>query len=299
MSLSDKDCLVGKQFDSGVTSDSSDSIKQSLKNPKKQFDSRRRRRIPKLGITIKQNPDLSFIRSVPLPRCVSCDSPLFQRQPLVKTNGILFMNAREKAITNNRIYISVHDCAFTRSNIVADWSDELKDHQDFCQQQIEIAVRLQRDWYKQQRLDMILDSEVMSTKSFEDVESEQTSNTIQPMEIEPSAPALQRANSKRSSRMDFGVKFRKMKSKVQNTMQKALPINSGTPSPIAITSIDNEFEPPTSARSKAKLGQSVPEDFEINFMGKLQSTVLRQHCGNCVLKDKPDEFQSVLFVCEL
>jgi len=206
------------------------------------------------------------------------------------------MNAREKSITNNRLYTSVHDCAFTRSNIVADWSDELKDHQDFCQQQIEIAVRLQRDWYKQQRLDMILDAEVMSV---DDVEPDQPSNTIQPMEIEPPAPALQRANSKRSSRMDFGVKFRKMKSKVQNTMQKALPINSGSTSPIAINSIENEFEPPTSARSKGKLGKSVQEDFEINFMGKLQSTVLRQHCGNCVLKDKPDEFQSVLFVCEL
>lgn len=295
MSLSDKDCLIGKQFDSGVTSDSSDSIKQSLKNPKKQFDQRRRRRIPKLGITIKQNPDLSFIRSVPLPRCVSCDSPLFQRQPLVKTNGILFMNAREKEATNNRVYISVHDCAFTRSNIVADWSDELKDHQDFCQQQIEIAVRLQRDLYKQQRLDSSPDPEVMS---IEDVPLEPALNPIQPMDVDAPAPVLQRANSRRSSKMDFGIKFRKMKSKVQNTMQKALPANAGNTS--TINGIENNFEPPTSARSKTNQPKKFfQDDVEINFIGKLQSTVLRQHCGNCVLKDKPDEFQSVLFVCEL
>lgn len=320
MSLSDKDCLIGKQFDSGVTSDSSDSIKQSLKNPKKQFDQRRRRRIPKLGITIKQNPDLSFIRSVPLPRCVSCDSPLFQRQPLVKTNGILFMNAREKEATNNRVYISVHDCAFTRSNIVADWSDELKDHQDFCQQQIEIAVRLQRDLYKQQRLDSSPDPEVMS---IEDVPLEPALNPIQaarqispnygyqnfskkvklsswhePMDVDAPAPVLQRANSRRSSKMDFGIKFRKMKSKVQNTMQKALPANAGNTS--TINGIENNFEPPTSARSKTSHPKKFfQDDVEINFIGKLQSTVLRQHCGNCVLKDKPDEFQSVLFVCEL
>ena len=89
-----------------------------------------------------------------------------------------------------------------------------------------------------------------------------------------------------------------MKSKVQNTMQKALPANAGNT--MAINGIENNFEPPTSARSKTNNAKKYfQEDIEINFIGKLQSTVLRQHCGNCVLKDKPDEFQSVLFVCEL
>merc|ERR1719220_2130799 len=117
------------------------------------------------------------------------------------------------------------------------------------------------------------------------------------MEVESSPPILQRANSQRISKMNFGLKFRKMKSKVQTTMQKALPTTSGNQ--IVINTVDHEFEPPTSARLKIKSRPPVQDDFEINFTGKLQSTVLRQHCGNCVLKDKPDEFQSVLFVCQL
>ena len=35
------------------------------------------------------------------------------------------------------------------------------------------------------------------------------------------------------------------------------------------------------------------------FSGILQSTVLRQHCEQCVLRNKPVEYQNVLFVCQL
>lgn len=122
-----------QKSDSGVASSDSSKSENSERIPKKSYDNRRRR-IPKLGLSIKTNPDLSYIKTTKseTTRCLSCNSILRQRQPLVKTNGILFMKHREKEVleSENRIgYDSVWDCAFTRSDIVAEWTDDLKDHQ--------------------------------------------------------------------------------------------------------------------------------------------------------------------------
>ena len=56
---------------------------------------------------------------------------LGKRQPLIKTNGILFLKTREKEELRQRgkPYQDVKDCAMTRSNVVADWTLDLKDHQ--------------------------------------------------------------------------------------------------------------------------------------------------------------------------
>lgn len=291
-----------KQLDSGVTSDSSADAKNQHQKPKKQFDSRRRR-IPKLGLSIKQNPDLSFIRRKPPPRCISCDSDLCQRQPLVKTNGILFMKRREKELLDleNRSYKSLWDCAFTRSDIVADWTDDLKDHQDFCGQEIRTSLRYQRKYYEKQRREMLKDIEDDEHDESIDIDTGQKidSTTVTDNMIEDDTQidsTLRRENSRRVSKLDFGERLKKMKSKVQNTMQRAKP------SPIIngrILLMEEEFLPPPTARPKVKTRPVREEDYEINFSGKLQSTVLRLHCENCVLKDKPEEFQSVLFVCQL
>jgi len=295
-----------KQSDSGVTSDSSADAK-TLQKPKKQFDSStRRRRIPKLGLTIKQNPDLSFIRRKPPPRCISCDSDLCQRQPLVKTNGILFMKRREKELLDleHRIYKSLWDCAFTRSDIVADWTDDLKDHQDFCGQEIRTSLRYQRKYYEKQRREMLKDIEDFEEESI-DIDTGQTTvtpHTVTHNIIEDDLTidsSLRRENSRRVSKMDFGERLKKMKSKVQSTMNRAKPSQETKSKIISPSSLEEEFLPPPTARPKVKTRPVREEDYEINFSGKLQSTVLRLHCENCVLKDKPSEFQSVLFVCQL
>lgn len=280
--------LTPEKSDSGVTSDSSVEKSAKPKTPKKQYDSRRRR-IPKLGLSIKQNPDLSFIRRKPPPRCISCDSDLCQRQPLVKTNGILFMKRREKELLNlenRQIYESVWDCAFTRSDIVADWTDDLKDHQDFCDQEIRTSLRYQRKSYEKQKRELLKDIEF-------DENDENVENLDTGQNTENTPPTLRRENSKRISKIE--EKLKKMKSKVQNTMQRAKN-NSG---PIINGFVQDEFLPPPTARPKVKTRPVLDENFEINFSGKLQSTVLRLHCENCVLRDKPEEFQSVLFVCQL
>lgn len=281
-----------EKSDSGITSDSSaDALQKSQKQktPKKQYDSRRRR-IPKLGLSIKQNPDLSFIRRKPPPRCISCDNDLCQRQPLVKTNGILFMKRREKEclnLENRHNYESVWDCAFTRSDIVADWTDDLKDHQDFCDQEIRTSLRYQRKYYEKQRRELQKDPEFdENDENGENIDTGQKATDESPT-------TLRRENSKRISKIE--EKLKKMKSKVQNTMQRAKN-NQG---PIINGFVQDEFLPPPTARPKVKTRPVQDENFEINFSGKLQSTVLRLHCENCVLRDKPEEFQSVLFVCQL
>jgi len=295
-----------QKSDSGVASSDSSKSENSERIPKKSYDNRRRR-IPKLGLSIKTNPDLSYIKTTKseTTRCLSCNSILRQRQPLVKTNGILFMKHREKEVleSENRIgYDSVWDCAFTRSDIVAEWTDDLKDHQDYCVQEIRKCQRMQRR-QNEQILESIRKEE--ENENFDtgqktagpNVVSEEKNPTekIGPTETsEEKLPPFRRSQSKRVSKMDFGEKLKSLKFKVQTTMQRARPQNCGK-----ILAFEEEFIPPTTARPKVKPRPTKNEDFEINFSGKLQSTVLRLHCENCVLKDKPEEFQSVLFVCQL
>ena len=67
-------------------------------------------------------------------------------------------------------------------------------------------------------------------------------------------------------------------------------------------SADSNFEPPPAARPTKPEVKSKPagDITDINFSGILGSnTVLRQHCEQCVLRDKPEDFRSVLFVCQL
>jgi len=277
--------------DSGVSSEVSEA---SLK-PKKQFDSKRRR-IPKLGLSIKQNPDLSFIRRKAPPRCISCGTGLSARQPLVKTNGILFMKKREKELreSENRIYESVWDCAFTRSDIVADWTDDLKDHQDYCSQEMRRCLKYHRRIAESERK-LALDGE-------EELDTGQgnthvnnsliINNNMNNADDEEPISTLRRENSRRISKIGF-EKLKNLKSRVEKLARNQ---KNGARN---ILEVEEEFLPPPTARPKVRTRPATDEDFEINFSGKLQSTVLRLHCENCVLRDKPEEFQSVLFVCQL
>ena len=173
--------------------------------------------------------------------------------------------------------------------------------QDFCGQEIRTSLRYQRKYYEKQRREMLKDIEDDEHDESIDIDTGQKidSTTVTDNMIEDDTQidsTLRRENSRRVSKLDFGERLKKMKSKVQNTMQRAKP------SPIIngrILSMEEEFLPPPTARPKVKTRPVREEDYEINFSGKLQSTVLRLHCENCVLKDKPEEFQSVLFVCQL
>lgn len=238
-----------KSSDSGVTSDSTsqDSIEFPPEKPKKQFDSRRRR-IPKLGLTIKQNPDLSYIRRKPPPKCISCDSELCPRQPLVKTNGILFMKSREQELLSleKRIYDSVWDCAFSRSDIVADWTDDLKDHQDFCAKEITTAFRYKRKLGENQR-------KVSSPLPEKEAETDtgQSKNLSENFTNETDLDHKPEIEQTKSKKIDFSERLKKMKSKVQNTMQRATKPNSPTER-VKILPIGEEFQPPPTARPKVK-----------------------------------------------
>lgn len=295
-----------QKSDSGVASSDSSKL-ESDRVPKKSYD-QRRRRIPKLGLSIKTNPDLSFIKTTKseTTRCLSCNEILQQRQSLVKTNGILFMKNREKENfeSENRIgYESIWDCAFTRSDIVAEWTLDLKDHQDYCVQEIRKCQRFQRRQNEQILINQMKISEMNTNENIdtgqdfippskEGESKNEGSGKSEPNDEKNSA--FRRSQSKRISKMDFSEKLKNLKFKVQNTMQRARPQNCGR-----VLAFEEEFIPPTTARPKVKPRPTKNEDFEINFSGKLQSTVLRLHCENCVLKDKPEEFQSVLFVCQL
>merc|ERR1719229_415853 len=104
------------------------------------------------------------------------------------------------------------------------------------------------------------------------------------------------ANEKKTTISKFSEKLRqKMKrSKSRDTLSSSNSSSSN--------STDLNFEPPPAARpSKPEVKSKPVSDItDINFSGIVGSnTVLRQHCEQCVLRNKPEDFRSVLFVCQL
>jgi len=115
------------------TADSGVSIKTPEKT--KVVELTPRKKPPFMGLALKRNPDLSEIARNEQKlcyECYECGSKMAKRQPLTKTNGILFMKNREADVMENYEYDSVADRAFTRSEIVQSWHFELQDHREYC-----------------------------------------------------------------------------------------------------------------------------------------------------------------------
>ncbi|CAG5104267.1 Oidioi.mRNA.OKI2018_I69.chr1.g1170.t1.cds [Oikopleura dioica] len=217
---------------------------------------------------------------------------LGKRQPLIKTNGILFLKTREKEELRQRgkPYQDVKDCAMTRSNVVADWTLDLKDHQDYCDQEIEsnLHKKLQLQNSK------IVSEDSLSTSGISEISSSSNQNS----DSNSSSSSFSKSDSSRAStrfqkvaeKVNFSEKLKKMKQKFSKQSSPKNPFE-----------IKEDFTPPPSAAPKPQLPIKKEENKEglKLSVGQQQSKILRLHCEQCVLKDKPQDFQSVLFVCQL
>jgi len=240
----------------------------------------RPRKIPFMGLALRTNKLSQIAKNEQKIKyqCYECGNTMAKRQPLVKTNGILFMKNREEVEMNGFQYDDLTDCAFTRSEIVKGWNIELREHIGYCSDEIGQMAHYQTKFnekYKIIRKNSFSPSETISETS--------TSENSQPVET-----------------VEKVSKISKFLSKI-NGRSRSRDTSKIQPDP------ENCFEPPPAARPKSKRSSpSVkirpPEATpEVNFSGKvaLTSTVLREHCESCVLRNKPEEFQSVLFVCQL
>lgn len=248
----------------------------------------RRRRVPRLGVSaLHSKPkSISALREATQLSCVACSGPLNRRQPLIKTNGILFLKTREKEelLCRGKPYQNVEDCAMTRSNVVADWTLDLKDHQDFCDQEIETNLRNRLKLSSKTIPEDSLSSSGVSSSG--DSSSKLEDSTFSKTDASRASTRFQKV----AERVNFSEKLKKMK-------QKFTKSNSSPKNPFEIK---EDYTPPPSAAPKPQ--PKTAENFEANLklsVGQQQSRILRLHCEQCVLKDKPQDFQSVLFVCQL
>jgi len=255
----------------------------------------KRRKMPFMGLAIRRNPDLSQIalnESKLRLACYECGNKMAKRQPLVKTNGILFMKNREEHVLEQfGIFENYENCAeqaFTRSEIVQGWNYELKEHRLYCRSEIEQMGFYQRRF--SEKYGTRTQNNERNTKLYEqDDKTENVLNSFDQSEVVSSS-----TNEKKTTISKFSEKLRqKMKrSKSRDTLSSSNSSNS----------TDSNFEPPPAARpTKPEVKSKPASDItDINFSGILGSnTVLRQHCEQCVLRDKPEDFRSVLFVCQL
>lgn len=253
------------------------------------------RKIPFMGLALRTNKLSQIAKNEQKIKyqCYECGNTMAKRQPLVKTNGILFMKNREEVEMNGFQYDDLTDCAFTRSEIVKGWNIELRQHIGYCSKEIGQMAHYQTKFNEKYQ--------IIRKNSFSPSEKSQISET--------SSQTSENSNINQTSPVDTVEKISKISkflSKINKTAagrsrSRDTNKNSIQPDP------ENCFEPPPAARPKPKRSSpSVkirpPEATpEVNFSGKvaLTSTVLREHCESCVLRNKPEEFQSVLFVCQL
>jgi len=246
----------------------------------------RRRRVPRLGVSaLHLKPkSISALREATQLSCVACSGPLNRRQPLIKTNGILFLKTREKEelLQRGKPYHNMEDCATTRSNVVADWTLDLKDHQDFCNQEIEANLQNKLEYSKRSILEDSLSSSVVSSSDNSSTKLEE------PMFSKNHSCRASTRFQKVAERVNLSEKLKKMK-------QKFTKINNNSKNPFEIK---EDFTPPPSAAPKPQPKNTKFEGVKLS-VGQQQSRILRLHCEQCVLKNKPQDFQSVLFVCQL
>lgn len=284
------------------------------KSQKPKNEKPKRRKMPNMGLAIRRNPDLSQIalnESKLRLACYECGNKMAKRQPLVKTNGILFMKNREEEILekfgNFENYENCAEQAFTRSEIVQGWNHELDEHRLYCRSEIEQMGFYQRRFNEKfgpkltknltcKNLDENLKNSVDDKTDVFDISGSPTDSA----DIDRSHTEKNAHTEKKTTISKFSEKLmQKMRrSKSRDTLINPHSTNSN------LTPTD-QFEPPPAARQNKKSAnpevKSRPEKdtTEVNFSGILGSTVLRQHCELCVLRDKPEDYRSVLFVCQL
>lgn len=252
----------------------------------------KRRKMPFMGLAIRRNPDLSQIalnESKLRLACYECGNKMAKRQPLVKTNGILFMKNREEHIREKfgffENYENCAEQAFTRSEIVQGWNYELKEHRLYCRSEIE-----QMGFYQRRFSEKYGNRHQVAPQSNEHENKLDDRTEHDCFENNQSEERM--TNEKKTTISKFSEKLRqKMK---RSKSRDALSTSSSSSSA--------DFEPPPAARpSKPEVKSKPAGDItDINFSGILGSnTVLRQHCEQCVLRNKPEDFRSVLFVCQL
>lgn len=274
-------------------------VTQKSKNEKP-----KRRKMPNMGLAIRRNPDLSQIalnESKLRLACYECGNKMAKRQPLVKTNGILFMKNREEEILekfgNFENYENCAEQAFTRSEIVQGWNHELDEHRLYCRSEIEQMGFYQRRFNEKfgpkltknltdKNLDENLKNSVDDKTDVFDISGSPTDTTDQ---------SHTEKNAHTEKKTTISKFSEKLMQKMRRSKSRDALINLQT----------DQFEPPPAARQNKKSAnpevKSRPEKdtTEVNFSGILGSTVLRQHCELCVLRDKPEDYRSVLFVCQL
>merc|ERR1712176_1227855 len=195
-------------------------------------------------------------------------------------NGILFLKTREKEelLQRGKPYHNMEDCATTRSNVVADWTLDLKDHQDFCNQEIEENLQNKLEYSIRSLLEDSLSSTVVSS----------TEKLEEPMFSKNDSCRASTRFQKVAERVNLSEKLKKMK-------QKFTKINNNSKNPFEIK---EDYTPPPSAAPNPQPKNTILEGEKLS-VGQQQSRILRLHCEQCVLKNKPQDFQSVLFVCQL
>lgn len=230
----------------------------------------RRKNIPFMGLALKRNPDLSEIAKNEQKLCYACyecGSKMAKRQPLTRTNGILFMKNREDEVMADVQYASVNERAFTRSEIVHSWHYELEDHRGYCIEELDQMYYYQKRYNQKYGL---CKQERTETPDLDENDGDTKSD------------------EKLTTMAKIQNKLRKMTKKTENEK---------------LTESSTWDHPPPSAAPRSRpsvISRPVDEEnTDINFSGILQSTVLRQHCEKCVLRNKPLEYQNVLFVCQL
>jgi len=235
-----------------------------------------RKKPPFMGLALKRNPDLSEIARNEQKlcyECYECGSKMAKRQPLTKTNGILFMKNRESEIMEYAQYKSVDDQAYTRSEIVQSWHYELQDHREYCLEE------LNQMYFYQKRYNQKYGAK---------------KKNISKSPIEDASKVTNNGDEKPTAMTKLQKKLREKirKSKFNDTKSKSS--QSLDPSDPSVAR-SNPRHKPSCVISRPL----TEENTDINFSGILQSTVLRQHCEQCVLRNKPVEYQNVLFVCQL
>merc|ERR1712003_589768 len=125
-------------------------------------------------------------------------------------NGILFLKTREKEelLQRGKPYHNMEDCATTRSNVVADWTLDLKDHQDFCNQEIEANLQNKLEYSIRSILEDSLSSSVVSS-------SENSSTKLEePMFSKNDSCRASTRFQKVAERVNLSEKLKKMKQKL-------------------------------------------------------------------------------------
>jgi len=273
------------------TSSSSSSSSPEIQNkfPKSRKE---RRRLPMCGVSMKTNPGKSWVRTKKSPSCMECGSELIRRQPLKKTNGILFLGQKEQEYYQDLSgrpsysHSPVKRQAFIRSDIVRIWNDELQEEILGCESD-------KKSEYRQ--LIRNLNNIIINTEPNEAISNTAGNKTINDkIEIDSVNIEEDKVKEKSDGQNKLAKKFKKLSFPLKRTKSisalrhKLLDITENP---------DDHF---IGKRREDQYQEVKPKPITY-WDNDLETTLLRLHCDYCAIRDKPSDFASgaVLFVCQL